>query len=115
MSTGVEQFIADMARLGFNPQIEAELVVYVIEPVEGAHAGASVDTGVAIDELTIWPQAPPHWIHLPATVTFDNTNSRESGKSGWLRHSRQLTGWGDITPGIEWASHVRSVVGEATA
>ena len=103
-----------MTGLGFNPWIEAELVIFAIEPVEGAHAGAQVETGVTTEELGMWPQAPPHWIHLPSTITFAHTNSQASAKSKWLMHSRQISGWGDAPAGVAWASHVRAVLGEAT-
>lgn len=115
MNAGVQGFIVAMTELGFNPRIEAELVIFAIEPVEGAHAGSQVETGVTTEELGMWPQAPPHWIHLPSTVTFANTNSQASPKAEWLMHSRQISGWGDAPPGVAWASHVRAVLGDATA
>ena len=104
-----------MAQLGLNPRVEAGLVIYWIIPVEGAHAGVAVETGVSTDELTPWPQVPPHWVHLPADITFSGTNSQASPKQRWLMHSRQLIGWGNEPPGRCWAGHVRSVLGEATA
>ena len=113
MDRGVEKFIGDMQRLGFDSRVEAGLVVYQIEPVDGARSGTTVETGVNVDELKPWPQVPPHWVHLPTDVVFSHTNSEASTKSGWLKHSRELTGWGDAESAICWASHVRSVVCEA--
>ena len=115
MSHGVQGFIDALTQLGLNPAVEAELVIYRIEPVDGAHAGIEVETGVSADELALWPQAPPHWVHLPADIVFPKTNSRASAKSGWLRHSRDIIGWGDAPPGVWWISHVRAVLGEARA
>lgn len=115
MNQGVQGFMDDMAKLGLNPRVEAGLVIYRIEPVEGAHAGAAVETGVGADELAAWPQVPPHWVHLPADIAFSRTNRQASPKQGWLMHSRQLNGWGDAPPGRCWAGHVRAVIGEATA
>ena len=40
-----------MLLLGLDPTVEAELVIYRVEPVDGAHAGTRVATGVAVDEL----------------------------------------------------------------
>ena len=113
MHPGVRRFVEDMDGLGFAPQVEAGLVIYGVEPVDGAHAGSRVETGVALDELAMWPQAPPHWMHFPSSVDFTRTNSEPSPRAGWLRHSRQIAGWGDAEPAIAWASHVRAVLSEA--
>ena len=113
MPTGVEGFVGDMAQLGFAPTVEAKLVIYEVTPIDGAHAGNVVQTGVSTDELTPWPQMPPHWVHLPASICFSSTNSQQSSKSGWLMHSREFSGWGDAAPGISWAGHVRAVLSEA--
>ena len=113
MQNGPEGFIDDMKKLGFNPTVEAGLVIYRITPIDGAHTGIEVDTGVGFDELAPWPQAPPHWIHLPKGVNFPRTNSQGSPKEGWLMHSRQLNGWGDAPAGVCWTSHVRAVLSEA--
>jgi hypothetical protein len=115
VEASVLRFIDELTEIGLDPRLEAGLVIYTVECVEGARGGDSLDTGVAIDELRQWPQAPPHWIHLPADVGFARTNSRPSPKSGWLMHSRQITGWGrDSHPALGWASHVRAVLGQAT-
>ena len=48
---GVDVFIHDMTALGFEATLEAELVVYRVVPVDGAHAGRPIETGVAVTEL----------------------------------------------------------------
>ena len=68
MNHGVQGFMDDMTRHGFEPTAEAGLVVYRITPIDGVHSGTAVETGVSTDELTPWPQVPPHWIHLPGDV-----------------------------------------------
>ena len=113
MEPGVRRFFEDMAGLGLNPSVEAGLVTYQITAVEGAYAGVGVETGVSVDELTPWPQAPPHWVHFSASINFRVTNSQTSPKAGWLMHSRQISGWGDAPPAIGWCSHVRAVLSEA--
>ena len=100
MSTGVQGFIHALTQLVLDPKVEAGLVLYRIIPVDGAHAGIEVETGVTADELGPWPQAPPHWVHLPSGIAFPETNSRASTKPGWLKHSRDIIGWGDAPPGI---------------
>ena len=113
METGVARFVDDMTKAGFDIAVEAEVVTFRITPVDGAHAGTPVDTGVSSDELDPWPQAPPHWVHFADSVGFSHTNPQPSPKSGWLMHSRDLAGWGDAPPAVCWASHVRAVLGEA--
>ena len=115
MNPGVQRFINDMAQIGFDPRVEADLVILEIVPVEGARAGRPVETAAAVGELEPWPQVPPHWIHLPKEVNFPRTNSQDSSKAGWLMHSRDLKGWGDAPAAVCWASHVRSVLCEATS
>lgn len=115
MKTGVEAFIQDVTELGCDPTLDADLVIYKVVAVDGAYAGRPVDTAVGINELEPWPQVPPHWLHFPAGVRFSRTNSQLSPKSGWLMHSRQITGWGDAPAGVAWVSHVRAVLSGAVA
>ena len=115
MHLGSDGFIERMAKMGLEPSVEVQLVTYWIAPIDGAHTGIAVHTGVAIDELARWPLVPPHWIHLPSTIAFAHTNSRPSPRPGWLMHSRQIKRWGtDPDPGVGWAGHVRSALGAAT-
>ena len=113
MEAGVRRFIDDMTKSGLDCEVESGLVIYRITPVDGAYAGVPVETGVGAGELRPWPQAPPHWIHLPSDIVFPRTNSDRSPKPGWLMHSRDLRGWGDAAPAICWLSHVRAVLSEA--
>jgi hypothetical protein len=116
MGTPVENFVAHLARLGLHPSVEAGLVLYAVEAVDGARAGSAVPSGVAVDELSRWPQVPPHWIHLPTDVVLRRTNSQPSPRSGWTMHSRQIKDWGrDRDPAAAWASHVRGVLSEVTS
>ena len=114
MSGPADVFVADMGSLDLDPTIDNGLVLYRITPVDGALAGTLVETGVAIDELGHWPQAPPHWLHFPDAIRFSRTNAETSAKPGWLKHSRNIAGWGDSPPASGWASHVRAVLSEAT-
>jgi len=113
MSDPVEQFVAGLDSLAAAPDRRGGLIVYRIDALEGGHAGESLETAVEIAELMNWPVAPPHWIHLPASLSFARTNSQPSPVAGWLRHSRQINGWGtDPNPTQAWLAHVRGVVGE---
>ena len=110
----VDAFARDMDSVGLDPTIDNGLVLYRIIPVDGELAGTDVETGVAIDELDHWPLAPPHWLHFPDTIRFSHTNAEISTKPGWLKHSRNIAGWGDSPPTSGWTSHVRAVLSEAT-
>lgn len=114
MSGPVEQFVAGLVGFTAEPDRRGELIVYRIDIAHGGHAGKRLETAVEVAELANWPVAPPHWIHLPSSVTIVRTNSQPSPLAGWLRHSRQLEGWGtDPNPTQAWLAHVRGVVGEA--
>ena len=94
MGTGVQKFVDDMTKSGFDPKVEAEVVTFKITPVDGAHAGSLVDTGVSTAELDPWPQAPPHWILFPANVVFPKpkTNSQPSPKI-WVADAQPKSAW----------------------
>ena len=65
-------------------------------------------------EVAQWPMVPPHWVHLPADIAFPSTNSQLFVQDGWLRHSRQVRGWGgEPDPAQAWLGHIRAVIGEA--
>jgi len=110
----VEQFVLGLRRLGANPERRGGLVVYEIEPIEGALAGQVVPTAVEAAELAGWPVAPPHWVHFAGSVAFPATNSQVSELPNWLRHSRQVSSWGaDADPAQAWLAHVRRIIGDA--
>ncbi|HEX2881503.1 MAG TPA: hypothetical protein VHO25_18365 [Polyangiaceae bacterium] len=116
MTVGVEGFVQGLARLGCAPRVDAGLVLYSIEAVDGQRAGHHVETAVSVEELAKWPLVPPHWIHLASDVHLTRTNSRPSSRAGWTMHSRQIKDWGDGTnPASSWASHVRGVLSEVNS
>lgn len=113
-TTGVEAFVAALEAFGAEPVIESALVTYAVTPVSGAMAGRVVRTGVNLDEVAPWPTAPPHWIHLPASLAFALTNAGGSPKDGWVSHSRDIPAWGTAQlPAAAWLAHVRGVLGSA--
>ena len=115
MRPGPDGFVEAMSELGLSPRVESGLVVCHVTPVAGARAGSLVGVGVAMDELTAWPQTPPHWIHLPREVEFPHTNSQCSPKNGWLKHSRNVLYWGSAPAESDWAAHVQGVLKDATS
>jgi len=111
MSDPVTQFVVGLDSLAAAPGRRDALVVYRVDVLAGLHAGQAIETAVEVAELANWPVAPPHWIHLPTTITFAQTNCQPSPLTGWLRHSRQITGWGtDLNPAQAWLAHVRGVL-----
>lgn len=115
MTDPVARFVDDMGRLGLGPRAEAGLVLFTVEPVDGARAGTRVETAVDVAELARWPQVPPHWVHFPTDVRLARTNSQPSSRTGWSKHSRNIVGWGLEPPGVAWAGHVRGILSEAVS
>ncbi len=113
-ATGVGAFVAALEEFGAEPVVMSALVTYAVTPVAGALAGRAVRTGVSVDEVAPWPATPPHWIHLPAEVTFATTNAGGSPMAGWVSHSRDIPAWGTAqVPVAAWLAHVRGVLGGA--
>ena len=111
---GADRFAAGLRECGVDPVTRHGILLFQAVPVTGAFAGATVDGGVAIEELAGWPAVPPHWLHLPSAVRFPRTNSQPSPLPGWLRHSRPPAGWGnDAAPTRAYLAHVRGILGEA--
>jgi len=113
-TTGVEAFLAALEAFDAGPVVESGLVLYTVVPVSGALAGKAVRTGVLLDEVAPWPTTPPHWIHVPAEITFSATNMGGSPTPGWRSDSRAFKAWG-TAPSLAaaWLAHVRGVLGGA--
>lgn len=113
--TGVDGFFAGLRRCGCDPKVRNGVAVFTVIPVGGSYAGHSVESGVGADELQAFPSAPPHWVHLPNSVSFGRTNSRPSSIPGWLMHSRNVKDWGNAEePAQAWLAHVRAVLAESS-
>lgn len=103
-----------LRRCSLNPSTTDGVVTFLVIPIGGSRALQEVETGVSKDELSGWPAIPPHWVHLPEQVRFQRSNTQLSTVAGWVKHSRQIAGWGDaVEPAQAWIAHVRSVLGEA--
>ena len=114
-SVGVHGFIAALEEQGIPVERRGGLVVYRLEPLTGPAAGTEVETGIAVDELAGWPTTPPHWIHLPNSLSVSGGNGQPSEHPGWLRYSRPHPGRIDAAPapGRAWVAHVRAFIGTA--
>jgi hypothetical protein len=112
--TGEEGFLAGLRRCECEPESHNGVIVFAVVAAGGSHAGEAIETGVGVDELAAWPSAPPHWVHLPGSVTIGHTNTQPSPIPAWLMHSRSITGWGNAAePAQAWIAHIRSVLEEA--
>ena len=112
LSEASQQFIADMTAAGAPARADGPRILYEIVVVGGALAGQTVTTGVSISEVQSWPAVPPHWIHLPASVRFSETNTDDTDCApGYKRHSRDYS-YTDtsIHPARAWLRHVRGFV-----
>lgn len=112
-----QQFIYDMTAAGAPARVDGPRILYDVTPVNGALAGQVVATGVSLNEVQSWPAVPPHWIHLPENVHFDQTNIDSTDCApGFVRHSRDYSYTdASISPARAWLSHVRGFVSIAIA
>lgn len=117
LSDGARRFMGDMAAAGAPVTHDVSRLLYDITPIAGALSGQLVLTGVSLSEVAGWPQIPPHWIHLPSTITFPQTNSDTTDcPPGWLRHSRDFGFTAMSTPpALAWIRHVRGFLSIALA
>lgn len=112
-----QQFIADMTAAGASARLVGQQILFDVDAVDGTLRGQTVPTGVSVSEVQSWPMVPPHWIHLPNTITFAQTNADTTDcPPGWKRHSREfaLTSM-TIPPARAWLQHVRGVLSIAIA
>jgi hypothetical protein len=106
------RFADDITAAGATVRAEPGRLLFDILAVGGALTGQWVSTGVSLAEVQNWPQAPPHWVHLPDTVVFETTNSDTTDcPPGWRRHSREFNFTNtSIPPAKAWLSHVRGLL-----
>jgi hypothetical protein len=107
-----QQFINDMNSVGAAARADGPRILYDVVAVGGALNGQTVTTGVSVSEVQSWPMVPPHWIHLPDSVTFPETNMDDTDcQPGWKRHSRDFS-YTDMSmpPALAWLRHVRGFV-----
>lgn len=112
LSEASRQFIADMTAAGAPARADGPRILYDIVAFGGSLAGQTITTGVSISEVQSWPAVPPHWIHLPASIQFAETNVDDADCApGYKRHSRDYS-YTDtsIHPARAWLSHVRGFV-----
>lgn len=107
-----QQFIDDMTAAGAPARVDGPRILYDVVAVGGALRGQVVTTGVSVSEVQSWPMVPPHWIHLPDSITFSATNMDDTDcQTGWKRHSRDFN-YTDMSmpPALAWLRHVRGFV-----
>lgn len=107
-----QRFMDDMAAVGAPVKAEANRLIYEVIAVGGAFAGQNVSTGVSLSEVQGWPLTPPHWVHLPDSVSFAETNMDETDcPQGWKRHSRDFNFTDtSVPPALAWLRHVRGFI-----
>ncbi|SDZ26665.1 hypothetical protein [Herbiconiux ginsengi] len=111
----VQAFINDLASQGVEAHLQGPAVIYSIPAVSGGLVNQKVPTGVSVNELTGWPAVPPHWVHFPTTIIFEQANTDTADcLDGWQRHSRDIGTWSTNRPPIlNWLAHVRGIVAGA--
>ncbi|APZ35590.1 hypothetical protein BOH66_16150 [Microbacterium aurum] len=117
LTKATQEFIDDMTAAGAPARADGPRILYEVTPVGGALAGQVVTTGVSISEVQSWPAVPPHWVHLPETILFEQTNMDSTDCApGFVRHSREYN-YTDMSvpPARAWLSHVRGFISIAIA
>ena len=112
LSEPAQKFVDDMTAAGAPARVDGPRILFNVVAVDGALAGQTVTTGVSVSEVQSWPLTPPHWIHLPETVAFAETNMDDTDcPTGWKRHSRDFN-YADtsVPPALAWLRHVRGFV-----
>lgn len=115
LSKAAQRFIDDMGEIGAPARLDGARILYDVIAVGGGLAGQVVTTGVSVSEVQSWPEVPPHWIHLPDSVAFPQTNEDlVDCPPGWKRHSREYT-YSDMSvpPALAWLRHVRGFISVA--
>jgi hypothetical protein len=116
MEHGIDAMMRCLEALGATPLLRHGLLTYTVTATCGARAGQPVETGVAESEAQLWPATPPHWVHLHGDITIPGSNTQASTHPGWFGHSRDIKGWAqEVNHGMEWLSHVRSVLAGAAS
>lgn len=112
LTEAAQQFIDDMTAAGAPARAEGPRILYDVIAVGGALAGQIVTTGVSVSEVLSWPAVPPHWIHLPDSVEFGQTNMDDTDcPPGWKRHSREYDYTNmSVPPALAWLRHVRGFI-----
>jgi len=116
-TTATRQFISDMTAAGAPAHLVGQQILFDVDAVDGPLRGQKVPTGVSVSEVQSWPMVPPHWIHLPASISFTQTNADTIDcPPGWMRHSREFSLTSMATPPARaWLQHVRGVLSIAIA
>jgi hypothetical protein len=114
-TAGTDAFIAGLRRCGTDATVSAGIVMFTVVAA-GRSGPFTTQAGVAVAELEAWPAVPPHWVHLPAAIQFTTTNiNTDETLPGWVRHSRQVNGWGDAEePAQAWMAHLRRILQDVT-
>ncbi|CAN5909448.1 hypothetical protein BH23ACT10_BH23ACT10_20730 [soil metagenome] len=99
---GVNGLIEGLRARGFDVTRAQGIVSWPVEVATGQLAGATVEVGVAENELTAWPGRAPHWIHARNDVSFTvGSPTQQSPRSGWTAYSRGDNTWGRQTDHVQ--------------
>ena len=114
LTTSKDDFFMTLDKMCLNPKYDGKLITYTLDDIE---------TGVEIADIEgrggsggPWPDAPPHWVHLPETTRIDGyTGTCEpSVREGWQRYSYQVEWDAPGLHGIRWVRIVRGVLAQVS-
>lgn len=105
---GIEQFMEELAELGFLAERRGELVLVTLDVTPN---GEGQGVQVATDPPTTYPLNPPHWLHVPSAYELPGGQGQASPLgSRWRKWSRKHPNWKGVTDARKWLAHARSLV-----
>ena len=106
--SGVERFMTGIRALGYEVERRGDIIVATLDFGPGGVARLQL---VATEPPGDFPNAPPHWLHLPKGVTLpgDAGKASELGDE-WWKWSRPHPKWRGEAGVRAWLAHVRSLL-----
>ena len=111
--TGIDQFVAGLAELGFRPEKRGSFVVVRLDVAVAERDDLSM---VGTDPPGDFPNIPPHWLHLRKELALpgESGNASELGDD-WRKWSRKHPKWRGGDNAVQaWLAQVRSLLLVAT-
>lgn len=113
MNAGIQAFINAMTAAGRRVEVRSPIVLILVDIPMGLYADKEVWVGA--DPPQDFPTIPPHWVHLPDTITLADGGKQASELgAGWTKWSRPHKRWVDgASPASQWLAHARALLAKA--
>jgi len=114
MNAGIQAFVEAMTAAGRTVDVRGAIVLVLVDVPMGRHADTEVWVGE--DPPQDFPTIPPHWVHLPDSITLADGGKQASELgAGWAKWSRPHKRWVDgVGPASQWLAHARALLAKAS-